>query len=146
VNEGEFLFWSIEILLDYTNNCQLCKENENEAQTNNENTESMMDVESVESKEKSKSSKSKSKSQSVPASNSSHCDTCDECVEVLEQTFFCLFGYKKKTVRYLKNHSVINIKFTLDNCISLYEFYKPKLPEYDDLQKSSISVEVEFFY
>jgi hypothetical protein len=73
----------------------------------------------------------------------SKCDTCDNCNDLLEQIFSCLFGYKEKSAaKYLKNHSVKNIPITLENSIILYNYYKPKLPEYDDVSKHSISIEV----
>ena len=154
VNHGEFLFWSIDVLVDYTNNCDLCKltdeleevqtQSENNTEnSNNDDTEASSSlVETKKARPKSKSKKSNSNSQ-TGGKHSSYCHTCDEqTTELLEQTFFCCFGYRIKGVKYLKNHSVINVKYTLDNCASLYEYYKPDLPEYDDLPFKSIPAEV----
>ena len=69
---------------------------------------------------------------------------CAEFDLLLEQSFFCLFGFKKKSARHLKNHSRITQSFNADNCWNLYFYFKPnKMPEYDDLIKSSLSTEVK---
>jgi hypothetical protein len=67
---------------------------------------------------------------------------CNEIDKILDQCFFCLYGYKKRTLRYLENHVVSKIQSTLETSVDLYNFYKPtKLPEYDDLPKYSVPAE-----
>ena len=82
--------------------------------------------------------KKNTKKQATTAS----CNTCDDCTDFLEQSFACLFGYKKPRQKYIENHSVITIEYTLENCVHLYECFKPELPEYDDIQKFSVPAEV----
>lgn len=74
--------------------------------------------------------------------NKPRCSICGEMDKLLDQSFFCLYGYKKRTLRYLENHVVTRLPYTLESCVSLYNYYKPsKLPEYDDLIKMSIPTE-----
>lgn len=74
------------------------------------------------------------------------CDTCDDCNDLLEQSFACLFGYRKPRQKYLENHTVVNIEYTLENCVRVYEHFKlDELPEYDDVQKWSVTPEFNEF-
>ncbi len=159
VNDGEFLLWSMDVLYDYSNNCEICKESEemkdaqattanSENNTENSNNDDTEASTSNKANEKSKSKKSTGTNLQVNSKKSSHCVTCEDVItELLEQSFLCCFGYKTKGNKHLKNHSVINIKYTLDNCKHLYNYYRPeKLPEYDDLPFKSITSEVVIFY
>ena len=68
---------------------------------------------------------------------------CLHSDELLEQMFYCLFGFRKKSAKNLKNHSRIVQKLDSNNCWNLYFFYQPnKIIEYDDLAKFSITSEV----
>ena len=166
VNEGEFLLWSMNVLYDYSNNCEVCKESEEiedaaqvaaaaAAVTNSENnTENSNNDDTEASTSNKASAKSKSKKSTANTNSlanvkkSSHCVTCEDVItELLEQSFLCCFGYKTKGNKYLRNHSVINIKYTLENCKHLYNYYRPeKLPEYDDLPFKSITAEVTLIF
>lgn len=78
--------------------------------------------------------------------NPQKCSDCEEFNDLLEQSFCCLYGFKKKAARYLKNHSVKNIEYNLEDSIYLYDYFKPaKLPEYDSLKYFSIPSEVCVF-
>ena len=152
----------MNILADYTNNCEFCKQSEdsddvqahsdnnNTENSNNDDTEASSSLAENNNKEKISKSSTKTKSKK-PNSNSQssgkksvYCNLCDElCNELIEQTFFCCFGYRTKGVKYLKNHSVINVKYSLENSTHLFEYFKPELPEYDDLPFKSISAEVK---
>lgn len=146
-NNGEFLFWLIEILIDFVDVCDICNQSEN---TNPD--ENLNDVEisfnlvdeDAENKE-SKNNKAIKRSNSIPTANT-RCLMCDECNDLLEQAFSCLFGYRKpRSARYLQNHASPKIAYNLENCINLYNYFKPaELPEYDSLSKFSISSEVIF--
>jgi len=107
-NQGQFLFWSAQTLMDYIRTCNICNTN-----------------------------------------NSETCNSCDECEILLEQTFYCLFGYRKakrSSSSYLDNHSVVRVGYTLENCRLMYEFFRPeKIPEFDDLAKFSITNDFKEF-
>ena len=141
-NEGEFLFWAIEILIDFVDECEICNREENNKEHDLNATDLIMDLMDEENEQKEKSAKLKRQS-SVPTSNAK-CFVCDECNDLLEQSFSCLFGYRKpRSARYLQSHTCSKIAYTLDNCINLYNYFKPsELPEYDSLSKFSIPSEV----
>ena len=146
-DEGKFLFWLIDILIDFVDVCDVCNQSEtvNLVEHLNEVDVSLnlMDEE-IEHKE-SKNSKAIKRSNSIPMANT-RCLVCDECNDILEQAFSCLFGYRKpRSARYLQSHVCAKIAYNLENCINLYNYFKPaELPEYDSLSKFSISTEVRF--
>lgn len=93
-NDGEFLLWSMDVLVDYTKNCELCKQSEetddvhvqttseNTETSNNDDTEASISVTEINkeqaSKEKTKSKSKKSISNPTNgAKNSSYCVTCE---------------------------------------------------------------------
>lgn len=124
--------------------CEICNESDETVKTESENDSSNQQATNLEAAEKENSNndkKSKNKN-----SSSQKCSTCGDANDLLEQSFKCLFGYsgdKKARNKYLENHSVINIKYTLENCIDLYNYFAPdKTPEYDDKSSKSIQSEV----
>jgi hypothetical protein len=129
-NNGEFLIWSQNVLTDFINYCEVCKNTNEEFLTN--------DLDSDHNK-----SHAKKGNNYHSEASTAKCETCDNCNDLLEQIFSCLFGYREKSAaKYLKNHSVKSLPITLENSAILYNYYKPKLPEYDDVSKHSISIEV----
>ncbi len=117
--------------MDFIYQCEIC----NQSEKIEENPVSTTETESSnDSKEKKK------------QTSAQHCSSCDDANVLLEQSFSCLFGFKNTRTNYLENHSVINIPYTLENCVHLYNYFKPyDMPEYDDMVKSSISQEVNYF-
>ena len=122
--------------MNYINKCQICNQIE---EVNVEDTE----TESSDQNSDENLTSEKAKKPSSTASN--ECGTCDDCNFLLEQSFACLFGYKSKNARknYLESHAVTKLAYTLDNCVHLYNYFKPyDMPEYDDMAKYSIPQEV----
>lgn len=138
-NEGQYLLWCVGQLTAFKSQCSQCNQKGGRPATlppteSSDETNSQTGTETEESR--------RNKTASQPATNSCICHECDE---ILEQCFYCLFGFKKKSAaaRYLKTHSVIKLAYNLENSIRMYDYFKPaRLPEYDDQIKSSISSEV----
>jgi len=140
VNKGEFLLWSIDYLVHCIDYCEMCNQSEDSNKNESENDSSNQQPASNEDSDKDK-KQSKNKN-----SSSQKCSVCDDSNNLLEQSFNCLFGYKKPRSKYLESHSVINIKYTLENCINLYNYFMPEeVPEYDHKISRSITVEVICF-
>jgi hypothetical protein len=147
-NKGEFLTWSIDVLVECMKTCEMCNERViMDSDSQNENTSD----ENVNDEANSQNTNTANNRNSVASScfkpkpkrtTAIKCGDCEDCKDLLEQTFFCLLGYKKKTTKNVISHSVIHVQRNLDNCVGLYNFYKPRLPEYDDTKPSSISAEV----
>ena len=141
VNNGEFLVWSIDYLMHCIDKCEMCNQSEDSNKNESENDSSNQQPASNEDSDKDKKGQSKNKNTS-----SQKCSICDDSNNLLEQSFNCLFGYKKPRSKYLESHSVLNIKYTLENCINLYNYFMPEeIPEYDHKLSRSISVEVISF-
>jgi hypothetical protein len=109
--------------MDYLNECSLCNQNEE------------IDVVDVASSSDNEEPNNRSSFQIIKekqhflsqAVGSTKCSNCDDCNDQLEQLFCCLFGYKLKSAKYLLNHSVVPIEYTLENCTSLYNYFKPSI-------------------
>ncbi|CAF0778497.1 unnamed protein product [Brachionus calyciflorus] len=126
-NNGEFLNWAIEKSIKFKLECEIC---------------SMKKVSSAD-KDQTDEDSNKSAKSATKSTDSDNICCCQEYDEILEQLFFCLFGFKKKSARHLKNHSRITQSYDANNCWNLYFSYKPnKFPEYDDLQKYSLTTEI----
>ena len=125
--------------MGYIQKCEIC----NQIESVEEATDTEVELSNPQQSAEETGSKKKKFQASV---SSQHCHSCGDCELLLEQSFMCLFGYKKQRRNYLDVHTVINIPYTLENCVHLYEFYKPSyIPEYDDLAKYSMPAEVNFF-
>ncbi len=128
-NEGELLSWLVQTLVEMKSQCETCN-----LVLNNDVTRTNM---AAEDQTVDKASKA----------NLNKCATCSEMDKLLDQAFYCLFGYKKRTLRFLENHTCGKLAYTLENSVNVYNYYKPgKLPEYDDLPKMSIPTEVRFSF
>lgn len=137
-NNGEFIIWSIEVLNSYKSNCEKC--NSTTTQNNNHQHHQQQH-----SSEPSGEDTNQSHTNGTSTSSQKSC-ICSEFDDLLEQSFYCLFGFKKKTARYLKNHSVVKQDYTLEGALLIYSYFTPtRLPEYDDEKKFSITSEVGFF-
>ena len=166
-HDGEFLFWSIDILVKRMQSCEKCQQtgddddddggggdnnsqddnnndNDNDDNSGNNNNNNNTDEELTAATATGKRLQSSQPTVSV-TSSTDKCSACEDCSDLLELSFGCLFGYRKRSTRYAKSqvHTAKHVAITLENARHLYTFFKPhKLPEYDDLQKLSISVEV----
>ena len=143
VNSGDFLTWSIDYLINCVSKCEICNQSDDSNKNESENDSSNQQLSNEDSETANQPDKKQSKQKNA---SSQKCSTCDDCNILLEQSFSCLFGYKKKGIKHLENHSVINIKFTLENCINLYNYFMlEEDPEYDHKPSKSISTEVMKF-
>lgn len=144
-NRGEFLIWSIQTLMDYTKKCEICNQldspEEEDTEPESSNPQTLDDKPGSDSDPK---EKNKKLLKSTYSQDYEQCEPCDECSYILEQSFFCFFGYKKPRNKYVETHICDHIPYSLENCVHLYNYFKPdELPEYDDLpQKKSIPPEV----
>ncbi|RNA38515.1 calcineurin-binding cabin-1 isoform X1 [Brachionus plicatilis] len=127
-NGGEFLTFGIEKLIKFKLECEFCSTNKNLEIYKREIDE-----------ETNKSDKTSTKG----SDDDKNICLCSDFDELLEQFFYCLFGFRKKSAKHLKNHSRITKSFDVNNCWNLYYFYQPnKFPEYDDLPKFSLTSEI----
>ena len=142
VNNGEFLVWSIGVLMGFLDKCEACNEKVIENEFSNGMNEEIDILNASDFKEK-----APPRRQTAKKPSTSKCSDCDDCNHLLNQAFHCLFGYKTKTnAKYLETHSSTSsasrITYTLANSVNMYNHFKPdKLPEYDDLVKFSIPIE-----
>jgi hypothetical protein len=144
------LIWSIEYLINCVKKCAICNSddsNKTESENDSSNQQTVDNLiseklsnDDSEATNNNQTDKKLSKNKNT---SSQKCSVCDDCNNLLEQSFNCLFGYKKPRSKYLENHSVINIKYTLENCVNLYKYFMlDECPEYDHKLSRSITVEV----
>jgi hypothetical protein len=148
-NKGEFLTWTIDILLNCMKTCEMCNERlmiDSDSQNENTNDENLNDEPNSQNANAASNRNNTAFLSFKPKSKRASgikCGDCEECKDMLEQSFYCLLGYKKKTTKVVVSHSVIHVPRNLQNCVPLYNFFKPRLPEYDDTKPSSITAEVK---
>ena len=124
--------WAVEKLIHFIDNCKKCSF---------ENTDSKIDTQSTESSENGVDTKTANSAGLTNNANNMQCTNCNNCNDQLEQLFNCLFGYKKSRVKYLANHKVEKIDYTLENSLCVYRYFKPdELPEYDSIKKPATEV------
>jgi hypothetical protein len=108
--------------MNYLNECPFCNQDEE------------IDVTDIASSSDNEESNNRNSHQTIKdklfsslTAGSNKCSNCDDCNDHLEQLFSCLFGYRLKSAKYLSNHSVVPIEYTLKNCPSLYNYFKPSI-------------------
>lgn len=139
--------WSIGILNSYKSQCGKCNSSSQEdphlSKHSVERQESSTTL-TEGSKEEEHTQQTNHSSTMTTTSSSSHKSCiCSEFDDLLEQSFYCSFGFRKKSAKYLKTHSVLKQPYDLHSAQLIYAHFKPaRLPEYDDRVSSSISAEV----